>query len=73
MKNKTKLVIGASILSMSLCTALATGIVNIGQLFAENEAQTHAEIKTYSDLKPGDMVYSQGKSIPCWILQRGHY
>ena len=30
MKNKTKIVIGASILSVSLCSALATGIVNIG-------------------------------------------
>ena len=58
MKNKTKIVIGASILSLSLCTALATGIANIGQLFAENE--TRSEVKKYVDLKPGDRVIFGG-------------
>lgn len=58
MKNKTKIVIGASILSLSLCTALATGIANIGQLFAENETQS--EVKKYVDLKPGDQVIFGG-------------
>ncbi|MCR0381700.1 hypothetical protein MKC91_03130 [[Clostridium] innocuum] len=39
MKNKTKIVIGAGILSMSLCTVIGTGVVNFGQLLAENNTQ----------------------------------
>lgn len=58
MKNKTKIVIGASILSVSLCSALATGIVNIGQLFAENEKQN--TIKSYAELHSGDQVIFAG-------------
>ena len=39
MKNKTKIVIEAGILSMSLCTVIGTGVVNFGQLLAENNTQ----------------------------------
>lgn len=69
MKNKTKIVIGAGILSMSLCTVIGTGVVNFGKLLAENQTQVAAAYK--QSFKDGDRVIIGGYEFTLLDTKRG--
>ena len=59
MKRKHKIGIAAGVISLSMVTAMATGLINTGNLFAEDPKSIPSSVQ----FQPGDMVNIGGKQF----------
>ena len=61
MKRKHKIVIAAGVISLSMITAMATGLINTGNLFAEDPTTLSSTV--FSGFQKGDKVILGGKEF----------
>lgn len=61
MKRKHKIVIATGVISLSMVTAMATGLINTGNLFAEDPITLSASV--FSGFQAGDKIVLGGKEF----------